>query len=202
MAIEKFTQDDVDDARADLESAEAEAERLRAAFLSNETLDWDAVTDAEAKVRRAEANLIRVQRAKERYDADVVPALRQLRADVLKNAPADTREYVELATQVWTAAQALQAFTVEHNSLVSELSNRAKALGVPDRGVVSTAHEGLGLNSVSDLLVDDMTIQKVELANILGLLFVTSENGIVPRPDGPEVQWAFKLLGNAGKATV
>lgn len=148
---------------------------------------------------RAKAAQIREDRA--------VKARAALAAEVLRDAPEDGKELLELVDRLIADSAAFMERTDAHSEKVRGWVNRARQLGVPDTGYPSPDHAGLGVSGSGDILVGDVRVQTVSGRNVLALLFHPVDgsgyfSGILPATDPDHIGSARDAVGNIGRAAV
>ncbi|MGH1547977.1 hypothetical protein ACRAWB_01880 [Leifsonia poae] len=148
--VEKVTEDDVTAAREALEVAQRELERLREAYFASDGTSWDAVESQEAVLRYAEAEIIRLRRAKERHDQEVrFGELAKLRKEIDSYSLASGDEFSKLLDIAESAAVSFAEAFKARNEKISGWQDRLRQLGVaeisPTKLVPSDADAGLGL---------------------------------------------------------
>lgn len=194
------TEDEARAAEAAADAAEAEAVRLARTAPHDDGISLEHVEQAEHAGRVARFVAARVRAKAERAKvAAAVQARRALRAEVLAASSATVVD--ELCGLLDTISRASAEFVDRvqaHNAQVRDWNARAKALGVPGRGVVSPEHEGLGLDAAGAILVDDGRVGSVNAANTLGHMFTTVQNGLMPTRDGSGLAAAHRAVGKIG----
>ena len=143
---------------------------------------------------RAKAAGIRAANAAKARDA--------LRAEILRDAPANGDALLKLVDRVVEDSNRLVLAIEAHDAQQRGWVQRALDLGVPDRGVISADHAGMGVSAGGDLLIGTAVVRNVSASNIFRLLFIPIENGIIPTPDLGSVASARSIVANIGKAAV
>jgi len=148
---------------------------------------------------RAKAAQIREDRA--------ARARAALAAEVLRDAPEDGKELLAIVDRLIADSAAFMEKTDAHSAKVRGWVNRALELGVPDKGVPSEEHAGLGVSGSGDILVGDVRVTTVSGRNVLALLFHPVDgsgyfSGILPATDPDRIDAARGVVGNIGKAAV
>jgi hypothetical protein len=198
------TSEDVAQAWKDVETAKKAAEELRARFVNGD----DSVTQAEIAsqagvVEWLELVAHRTENQRERYEiAYAIQARKDLKAEVLRDSAESGEELLKLMDVLYAAACEFEVRAEAEDTRLWKWADRARTLGVPDRGLISAAHEGLGIEAGGALLVDDLRIQKIDAKNVLRLLFNAIENGILPNRNEGYVSSARSIVANHGKAAV
>ena len=198
------TSEDVAQAWRDVDAAKEAVEALRHRFVTGD----DTVTQAEIASQQGVVEWLqlvadRTENQRERYEvAYAVQARKDLRAEVLAKAADNGDELLKLVDAIYGAACEFVDKANAHDAQLGQWEVAAKALGVPDRGVVSAAHEGLGVESGGTILIDFMRVQRVDAKSVLNLLFNAIDNGILPDRSEPNVAAARRIVTNLGKAAV
>lgn len=183
--VDVVTEDDARAAEADAEAAESAAAQLASRAPHDDGITLDDVEKAEHAGRLARFLADRARAKAERSKAAAAVQARQaLRAEIVAEPSTVTAELGALLDTVSEAAFAFVDRAEAHNAKVRDWGMRAKALGVPDRGVVSPDHEGLGMDIAGGILVDASRVGALDIINVLGLLFRVEQNGLLPNRDG------------------
>lgn len=193
---------------ADAETAATDAEALVAA-LEDKIMAGDAsVTHEDLSTQISLARFARkfVEGAKTKAEgiraANAAKAREALRAEILRDAPANGEHLLALIDSLMASANKLVEAANSHDAQLREWVRKALDLGVPDKGAASAVHAGLGVSAAGDVLIDAVMVRPVDAKNILRLLFVPIENGIIPAPDPSNVAAARSIVANLGKAAV
>jgi hypothetical protein len=142
----------------------------------------------------------RTENQRERYEvAYAAQARLDLKAEILADTLADASELSRLLDSLYAAALEFEARADAHSVKVRQWGVAARALGVPDRGVVSADHAGLGMEAGGTILVDEVRVPPVDAKSILNLTFRAVANGILPSHDESGVAAARKLVANLGR---
>lgn len=191
---------------ADAEAAAEEAKNLlieleRRVDSGDESVTRDEVEAAERDRNWLQKLIVGAKtRAEDLREQNRLAKLKELRNRILAEAPAD-------GAALLAQLQALRAASLSVVKLADKASAdtrgwvlEALALDVPDKGVISTSHAGLGVSAGGDVLVDDVTVHPVAAKTLFQLLFVDVENGYLPTPDESRVAAAFDIARKMGKA--
>ncbi|NYK08574.1 hypothetical protein [Leifsonia naganoensis] len=192
---------------ADAEAAAREAEGLldeleRRVESGDAGVTRDEVEAAEKNRNWLQKLIVGAKtRAEDLREQNRLAKLTNLRDRVLAEAPAD-------GAGLLAQLQALRAASLEVVKLADKASadtrgwvSEALALDVPDKGVISPAHAGLGVSAAGDVLVDDVVVRPVDAKSLFRLLFFEVQNGFLPTPDESSVLAAFDIARDMGKAT-
>lgn len=199
------TSDDVAQAWQDVENAKVAVEALRHRFVTGD----DSVTQAEIASQQGVAEWLelvahRTENQRERYEvAYAVQARKDLKAEILRDATASGAELAALLDSTYEAACAFTDKADAHDLAVRQWGERAKALGIPDRGLISGEHENLGIESGGTLLIDAARVRLIGAKDVLGLVLQPAFNGgILPIRSDENVATAHRILSRLGKASV
>ena len=198
------TADDVAQAWQDVEIAKTAAEELRHRFVTGD----DSVTqqDIAAQVGVVEwLELVahRTENQRERYEvAYAIQARKDLKATILAEAPATGAELLRLLDTGFSSMLEFVDRADAHDRQIAQWGTDTRALGVPDKGVVSAAHENMGTAAGGDILIDDIRVTAINAKNVLRFLFQAVDNGILPLRSEEYLQTARSIVANHGKAAV
>jgi hypothetical protein len=196
------TSEDVAQAWRDVDTAKEAAAELRHRFVTgDDTVTQTEIASQQGVVEWLQLVADRTENQRERYEvAYAVQARKDLRAEVLAKAADNGDELLKLVDAVYSAACEFVDKANAHDAQLGQWELAAKALGVPDRGTVSAAHEGLGIESGGTILIDSMRVQRVNAKSVLNLLFSALDNGILPTRQKAQVASARRIVANLGKA--
>ena len=198
------TTDDVARAWEDVENAKSAAEALRHRFVTGD----DSVTQPDIAAQNGVAEWLelvahRAENQRERYEvAYAVQARKDLKATILAEAPATGDELLKLLDVGFSSLLEFVDRADAHDRHISQWGFDARALGVPDKGLVSAAHENMGTAAGGDILVGDIRVKAINAKNILRFLFRAVDNGILPIRSEEYLQTARSIVSNHGKAVV
>jgi hypothetical protein len=198
------TSEDVALAWQDVESAKTEVEALRHRFVTgDDTVTQSEVASQVGVVEWLELVAHRAENQRERYEVAYAKQARlDLKDTILAGTAADGGELAQLLDSLYASAVEFVDKADAHSLQVRQWGNAAMALGVPDRGVISAAHEGLGIESGGTILVDEVRVPAVDAKSVLRLCFNAVENGILPNRTASDVAAARATVANMGKAAV
>ncbi|UFS58927.1 hypothetical protein [Subtercola endophyticus] len=189
---------------AEREAAEAEAlvaSLEQAVINGDESVTPEQLQSSESLSRfaslRASATRLRAER--DRIAAEVA-ARRDLRVEIESASTATATELTRLLKAVEDAVQTFVDRTEGHDERVREWGQRLRALGVPEMGRPSAAHEGLGLSAVGDILAGNTRVQQINGPHILNLIFrhFEASGGRLVPADPQRREAAFALLASLG----
>jgi hypothetical protein len=198
------TSDDVAQAWQDVENAKTATEALRHRFVTGD----DSVTQPDIAAQNGVVEWLelvahRTENQRERYEvAYAVQARKDLKATILAEAPATGGELLRLLDTGFSSLLEFVDRADAHDQQIGQWGIDAAALGVPDRGVVSPAHENMATAGSGDILVDGVRVTLINPKNILRLLFNAVENGVLPQRSEEYVQSARSIVANHGKAAI
>ncbi len=196
------TSEDVAQAWSDVETARDAVADLKNRFMTGD----DSVTQAEIQSQQGVAEWLelvahRVEHQRTRYEVEfAVQARKDLKAEILNGATKTGDELLALVDAMYAAACEFTDKADAHDAQVRQWGERAKALGAPNRGLISAEHEGLGLDAGGTLLVDEARVPLIDPKNVLGLLFdVAFQGGILPTRAESHVATAHQILSRLGR---
>jgi|GEM_PF-6090442 len=197
------TSEDVAQAWSDVEAAKDAVADLKNRFMTGD----DSVTQAEIQSQQGVVEWLelvarRVEHQRVRYEVEfAVQARKDLKSEILRDATKSGDELLGLMNALYAAAIAFEDKANAHDLQVRQWGERAKALQVPSRGVISAEHEGLGLESGSTLLIDSVRVPLIDPKRVFDLLFHAEFNGgILPNRGVERVEVARSIVTKLGKA--
>lgn len=200
--VEKVTQADVDAAEARLVDSRNRAEELHHAYITDSAdASWEDYRSAAADLERAEADVLRAVVRKRQYDEEVLRAgIIALRDEVLRDAPENGINLLAVLKPWWDLTTKIAGVCDAQSAWVNSVVQRARDLGIPDKGVASPDHAGLATSAGGDILVDDMIVRPLDAKQLFSLFFEHLQNGaLLPTADQTRIDHAFAVASSYGK---
>lgn len=188
MAIETTAPEELAVAAADREAQEhahQAAELERRVAEGHDDVTADDIDRQHGLARFAKFRAAGARRKAELAEqARIKQARKDLRAEIEGASLHSGDKLADLLRAANTSVRAFMTATDERDYQIGGWVKRAKELGVPNTGVASADHEGLGLGGPGDVLAGDLVITRVNGYAALGVLFGAGEYGaILPHPE-------------------
>ena len=203
--LKAVTSEDVAQAWADVEVGKTEVEALKHRFVTgDDSVTQDQIASQQGVVEWLELVAHRTENQRERYEvAYAIQARKDLKAEILRDATKSGAELAALIDTMYSAACELEDKANAHDLAVRQWGERLKALGAPNRGVISAEHENLGLEYAGTILVDSARVELIEVKSVFAQLFTAAfQGGILPIRSESNLATAHRIVERLGKATV
>ncbi|WP_431279883.1 helix-turn-helix domain-containing protein [Leifsonia poae] len=197
------TAEDVAQAWTDVENAKTAAAELRTRVVNgDDTITQSDIASQQGVVEWLELVAHRTENQRERYEeAYAIRARKDLKAEILASQVGDSQQLLQSLNSLFAYVRSIETLGAEHDARYKDWGNRLRALGVPELGVVSEDHDGMGMESGgSAILIDSVRLAPVNAPNLLRLIFDVGETGIAMTKDESRLRMAIEIVEPVGKA--